>query len=134
MSFPRIVKSLQMVIPKIHGRDKTNTAIILTKLAFLRFHPHRSCANAMIFWNTAIIVESAANVINKKKNVPQILPPAIALNTFGRVTNTSPGPSPGSTPKAKQAGNIINPATIATTVSKIVILIAYSVSFVSFPI
>ena len=74
-----------MVIPKIHGRDKTNTAIILTKLAFLSPHPHKSCANAMIFWNTAMIVDNAANVINKKKNVPQTLPPAIALNTFGRV-------------------------------------------------
>ena len=93
ISFPRIVKSLQMVIPKIHGRDKTNTAIILTKLAFLSPHPHKSCANAMIFWNTAMIVESAANVINKKNKLPQMRPPDILIKTFGNVMKIKLGPA-----------------------------------------
>jgi len=54
--------------------------------------------HAMIFSNTAMIVENAANVINKKKKVPQILPPGIWINTFGSVINISSGPAPGLIP------------------------------------
>ena len=54
--------------------------------------PHISLANWIIFWNTAMIVENAANDMNRKNRAPQILPPAISRNTFGSVTNTSPGP------------------------------------------
>ena len=44
------------------------------------------------FSNTAITVEKLANVINKKNNVPQILPPAIFTNTFGNASKISAGP------------------------------------------
>ena len=79
-------------------------------------------------------VDNAANVIKRKNKVPQIRPPAISLNTFGSVINTSPGPSPGLIPNAKHAGKIISPAIIATDVSKSVTLIASPVSALSFPI
>ena len=36
-------------------------------------------------------VEKLANVINKKKSDPQILPPAILTNTFGNVTKIRDG-------------------------------------------
>ena len=46
----------------------------------------------MMFWNTAIMVEKAAKDINRKNSVPQILPPAIWLNTLGRVIKIRDGP------------------------------------------
>lgn len=73
-------------------------AIPLIIVAFFKLQPQRSVAQEIMFWNTAIIVVRAAKVINRKNIAPQILPPAIWLNTLGRVTNTSPGPSPGSMP------------------------------------
>ena len=58
---------------------------ILNKTALLRFQPHRSIAKDRMFSNTAITVDSAAKDINRKNRAPQSLPPAIWLNTFGRV-------------------------------------------------
>ena len=75
---------------------------------------------------------NSTNIINAKKRVPQIRPPAILLNTFGSVWKIRPGPAPGSTPYAKQAGKIIRPAVIATNVSRTVTLIASPISALSF--
>ena len=70
-----------------------------------------------IFSNTAITVENAAKVMNRKKREPQSLPSGIELNMFGRVIKTRLSPLSGLTPKAKHAGKIIRPAVIATNVS-----------------
>ena len=84
---------------------------------FLRLILNISMQNEIIFSNTAMIVEKQANVIKRKNSVPQILPPAIFTNTFGKVMNMSAGPWSGSTPYEKHAGKIISPAIIATKVS-----------------
>ena len=52
-----------------------------------------SVAKDMIFWNTAIMVENAAKDMNRKNMVPHILPPAMWLNTFGRVMKIKDGPA-----------------------------------------
>ena len=49
----------------------------------------------MIFSNTAIIVDWAANVMKTKNKTPKIRPPTIWLKMLGRVMNTRPGPSSG---------------------------------------
>ena len=72
--------------------------IALHTAAFLRLHPVMSMAKDMIFSNTAITVDIAAKDINRKKKKPQIRPPAMALNTFGRVIKIKLGPLPASTP------------------------------------
>ena len=71
----------------------------------------------MRFSNTAMIVESAAKLMNTKNRAPQSRPPGICENTPGSVTNTREGPSPGFTPNAKHAGKMMRPATSATNVS-----------------
>ena len=65
--------------------------------------PQRSIPKEIMFSNTAITVEYAANVIKIKNSEPHILPPAIELKILGSVTNISLS-SPGSTLKEKQAG------------------------------
>ena len=66
---------------------------------------------------------SAANKTRKKKREPIILPPGIALNTFGRVTNIREGPALSASlsppENSKTAGIIIRPARKAITVSNI---------------
>ena len=86
-------------------------------VAFLRVQLKLSIKLAIIFSNTAITVVKDANVIKTKKSVPQICPNFILIKTLGNVTKISDGPESGATPKAKQAGNIINPLIIATKVS-----------------
>ena len=54
--------------------------------------PKISMPNEIMFSKTAITVEKAAKAINRKNNAPQILPPAIELNTLGRVMNIRLGP------------------------------------------
>ena len=78
----------------------------------------------MIFSNTAMMVDSAAKDIKMKKQVPHTLPPAMLLNTFGKVINSRDGPASGCTPYAKHAGIMINPAINATNVSRITIFFA----------
>lgn len=113
----------QTLNPKIHGMDKTPTTTILTIAAFLLLHPHKSIPKDIIFSNTARIVENAAKDINAKNKLPQSLPPGISLKIFGRVIKISPGPLSGFTPYAKHAGNMINPAVMATKVSNTATLI-----------
>lgn len=68
-----------------------------------------------------MMVDSAAKDIKMKKQVPHTLPPAMLLNTFGKVINSRDGPASGCTPYAKHAGIMINPAINATNVSRITI-------------
>ena len=72
----------------------------------------------VILDNTAIMVVTAAKDMNRKNRKPHNLPPDMALNTFGSVTNTRPGPLSAATLKEKQEGNIIRPAIKATQVSR----------------
>ena len=109
---------LNTLNPRAHGKDKIRIKIPLIQTAFLRSHPNISMEKLKIFSNTAITVDMAAKDIKMKKRVPQRRPPAIWLKIFGNVTNTSPGPSPGLTPKAKHAGKMTRPAAKATKVSK----------------
>ena len=71
----------------------------------------------MMFSNTAMIVDRAAKLMNRKNSVPHNWPSGIWLNTLGSVMNTRPGPAPGSTPNAKHAGKMTRPAMSATRVS-----------------
>ena len=132
--FPPIENPAQSVIPSTQGTARRISRTPLIRTDFFKEIPHISLANWIIFWNTAMIVENAANDMNRKNRAPQILPPAISRNTFGSVTNTSHGPCPGFTSNAKQDGNMIRPATSATTVSRTVMLIASPVNLLSFPI
>ena len=72
--------------------------------------------------------------MNKKNSVPHTRLPGICSNTLGSVMNTSLGPSPGSTPKAKQAGKMISPVSRATVVSSTPILTASPVRLRALPI
>ncbi|CDB62494.1 unknown [Clostridium clostridioforme CAG:132] len=90
---PRGAKLPQRLKPSTHGTDRMMMAAILQRTAFLRVHPVKSVANEMMFWNTAMMVEKAAKDINRKNSVPQILPPAIWLNTLGRVMKIRDGPA-----------------------------------------
>ena len=83
----------------------------------------------MIFSNTAIIVVNAAKLKNKKNKAPQIFPNCIFAKILGNVWKINPGPCPGSTLYAKQAGITIKPATNATNVSKHTTVTASDVNF-----
>ena len=49
-----------------------------------------------MFSKTAMTVDRAAKDMNTKNRAcPSSCPPGMLLNTFGRVTNTRPGPEPG---------------------------------------
>ena len=84
-----------MLNPKIHGRHAKNIIIPLIIDAFVLLMPNVSVRKATRFSNTAITVEKLANVINRKKSVPQIRPPVIFTKTFGSVTKIRAGPWSG---------------------------------------
>ena len=63
--------------PKIQGRDANIITIVFTIAVFFLDHPHKSMHEDIMFSNTAITVEKAANAINIKKQLPHILPPGI---------------------------------------------------------
>lgn len=111
---------LSRLNPNTHGSESRIITTRFTATALPLEHPVRSIANEMIFSNTAIIVDAAAKSIQRKKILPQILPPAIELNIFGNVIKIRFGPLSGFTPKAKHAGKIINPESSATHVSRTV--------------
>ena len=90
---PRGAKPLHRLKPNTQGTDKRMMTTILQMTAFLMVHPVRSVAKDMMFWNTAMMVENAAKDINRKNRVPHILPPAIWLNTLGRVIKIRDGPA-----------------------------------------
>jgi len=101
--------------------ESTATTTILTITAFFRLHPVKSMAKDKMFSKTAITVDAAAKIINKKNKAPQILPPAMELNTFGSVIKIRLGPEaiPSVPRNTNTAGMIIIPARNATPVSKI---------------
>ena len=115
---PRGVKPDQRLKPKTHGIESKVTATMFIKTDFLRLSPKSSIPKATIFSKTATIVVRAAKLINIKKRVPQILPPAMELKIFGKVIKINPGPAPASTLKEAAAGKIISPDMIATAVSR----------------
>ena len=92
-------------------------SIMLIFADFFRSISNNSISQAMIFSNTAMTVEKAAQDINKKNRLPQIRPPIMEINTFGSVMKIRLGPLSGLTPNAKHAGKMIRPAVIATKVS-----------------
>ena len=55
---------------------------------------------------------------NAKKAGPTILPKGISTKADNKLTNTRPGPAPGSKPYANIIGKIARPANIAINVSK----------------
>ena len=116
--FPNGINPLHTLNPRTQGMESTATTTILTITAFFRLHPVKSMAKDKMFSKTAITVDTAAKIINKKNKAPQILPPAMELNTFGSVIKIRLGPSPGSTPYAKHDGKMIRPAIKATKVSR----------------
>ena len=75
--------------------DRRIMSTVLHTTAFFTAHPVKSVAKATIFWNTAITVDMAAKDMNRKNSPPQILPPAMWLNTLGRVMKISDGPASG---------------------------------------
>ena len=85
--------------------------------AVRRLMPHLSIEKLMRFSNTAMMVDSAAKLMNTKNSAPHSCPSGIWLNTLGSVMNTSDGPSPGLTENAKHAGKMMRPAVSATSVS-----------------
>ena len=91
-------KLLQILNPNTHGNDKMITTATFHATAFFTEQPVRSVAKEIIFWNTAITVERAAKDINTNNNDHHSSPPAIWLNTFGRVIKIRDGPEVGSTP------------------------------------
>ena len=69
------------------------------------------------FSKTVMTVLKLAKLMKRKNMEPQRRPPAIFMNTFGRVRKIRLGPASGCTLKAKQAGKMIRPDMIATKVS-----------------
>ena len=125
-------KSRNTLNPKIAGKDRMLRAIQFPHTARFLLTFLSSIVMETIFSNTAIIVDIAANDINTKNRVPQILPFTIWLNTLGNVMKRRDGPASGWMLNAKHAGIIINPAVSATKVSKNTILRDSLASFRSF--
>ena len=71
----------------------------------------------MMHSNTAMIVVSAASDRKRKNTKPQMRPPVMLANTFGKAMKISPGPEVTSTPKLAQDGKMTSPARNATKVS-----------------
>ena len=120
--------------PSTQGMERRMINAMLAKTAFLTEQPVRSVAKDTIFWKTAMTVDAAAKDIKRKNKVPQNRPPAMWLNTFGRVMKIRLGPCPGSIPYAKHAGKMIRPAIKATKVSNTITLTASPVRLRSLPI
>ena len=98
-------------------------AIAFMKLDFFLLQPVNSIPQEIIFSNTAIIVEIAAKVRNRKNRLPHSLPSGMWLKIFGSVMKIRLGPEVWSTLYVKHAGNIMRPDVIATNVSRITTLV-----------
>ena len=103
---PKGAMPLQTLKPSTQGMDRTRIRIRFTATDFFRVQPPKVDSEADDIFKYGNDDQRAAKLMNTKNRVPRRRPPAIWLKMFGRVTKTSPGPSPGSTPKAKQAGKI----------------------------
>ena len=89
----------------------------MNSAAFFRLQPKLSMHPASRFSNTAMTVEKLAKDMNRKNSEPHSRPPAMPVNTLGRVTKMRDGPASGVTPKEKQAGKMMRPLASATRVS-----------------
>src|SRR5690625_3607196 len=83
-------------------------AIHVTRFLILRFS---FVIAATIISNNENAEVSVANKNNNKKMSKNPAPKGILSNTAGKTTNSKPGPSSGSKPKAKTAGNMASPAS-----------------------
>ena len=81
--------------PSTHGMLKIITRTAQTTTLFLRFQPNSSILNTIRFSNTAMIVETAANVRNRKNRLPHKAPPLIFAKILGRVIKIRLGPASG---------------------------------------
>ena len=117
--------------PRTQGMLSRMISTALTRTLLFLDQSNKSISKDMIFSNTATIVENAANVRNRKNKALHNCPPVIWANIFGIVINTRLGPDPGSIPKEKHAGMIMNPAISATNVSRAVMLTASPVRLLS---
>ena len=70
--------------PSTHGMLKITTRTAQTTTLFLRFQPNSSILNTIRFSNTAMIVETAANVRNRKNRLPHKAPPLIFAKNIGQ--------------------------------------------------
>ena len=61
----------------MQGRESIVIMGRFQAIAFFVLQPVRSVAKEMMFWNTAITVDRAANAMKMKNSVPQNRPPAI---------------------------------------------------------
>ena len=68
---PGTVKPASTLRPKTHGMLSTASSTPLTRHAFFRGVPHWSMVKLMMFSNTAMTVDSAANVMNTKNSTAQ---------------------------------------------------------------
>ena len=73
--------------PNTHGSDSSNTSTKFIAIDFFLDISNFSEQHAIIFSNTAMTVDKAAKVINRKNIAPHILPPVIDVKTLGRVIN-----------------------------------------------
>ena len=71
---------------------QTKTRIRFTRTAFFLSQPKLSMEQAIRFSKTAVTVEKLANVMKRKKRVPQSRPPAMFRKTVGRVMKIRAGP------------------------------------------
>ena len=90
---PKIVNADQRLLPSIVGSDKISNKTIFITAIFRRLIWVSSNQKDIMFSNTAITVENAANTINKKNRVPIILPTGIELNMLERVVNKKLAPT-----------------------------------------
>ena len=93
-------------------------AVPITSAAGLRSQPSESIAKEAQTSRSAIALVTAAKKTSAKNRIAKKVPPAIFANTIGSVPKISPGPCPGSRPKANTAGKIAIPARTAITVSR----------------
>ena len=63
--------------PSTAGRESTDIPIRFIISDFFLFHPNISILIDMIFSNTAMTVDSAANDMNMKNSIPHTLPPGM---------------------------------------------------------
>ena len=79
-------------------------AVPITSAAGLRSQPSESIAKEAQTSRSAIALVTAAKKTSAKNRIAKKVPPAIFANTIGNVPKISPGPCPGSRPKANTAG------------------------------
>ena len=89
----------------------------MIRVAFFLDHFKVSMAKDTGTSRRAMALVTAAKNTRIKNRQAKMPPPAMAANTFGRVPKMSPGPWPGSSPKANTAGKMAIPARTAMMVS-----------------